>query len=428
MPRSFWFYAIRHAAQMMNYAPGRLKNCLTTPFELVHNKKPDGRIFFDLFSTGYFNKQRDGPTLRTTTQAHTLQGIAVGRCPKSNGLEFYNPSTRSIYTTADYRLDPGRHTINEFGLKYDGGIFVGLYSNNSSPVAEPYPPGTRLRFQHPTKPLQSGTITAIPLGTATPLTPCDDKYLITLDDGSTLSLTLDQLDPLIIPPPATPAPSPDSLLPVWLQHGSKISYDKDGEYHKCQLIQSPTGMWRISMHKPRSKKELWGVDLPDFTSTYLQLIDNETILPGWQISSFLRSPHRPSASHVSAKTLSGPAPTSLRNSIHPSNPDRDVWRASYDEEIDGLNRLGTYDELSYDEYKKLRSQGAPKAIPTMCVQVIKKDEDFNPDRAKSRIVVLGNHESRYWSNAEKFAPVLSQMGLRILTSIAVQHKRRLKTG
>eukprot|EP00978_Attheya_sp_CCMP212_P027372 scaffold91642_cov45-Attheya_sp.AAC.2 len=75
MPRSYWFYAIRHAAQMMNHAPGRLKSQLTTPFELVLNRKPDGRIFFELFSVGYFNfnKQRDGATLRTATQAHTLQ-------------------------------------------------------------------------------------------------------------------------------------------------------------------------------------------------------------------------------------------------------------------------------------------------------------------------------------------------------------------
>eukprot|EP00978_Attheya_sp_CCMP212_P015227 scaffold39208_cov47-Attheya_sp.AAC.1 len=119
------------------------------------------------------------------------------------------------------------------------------------------------------------------------------------------------------------------------------------------------------MHKPRSKKELWGVDIPDFTSSYLQLIDNETILPGWQISSFLRSTSKPaSASHVSAKTLTGSAPTSLRNALHPNNPDRAIWRESYDEEIDGLNRLGAYDQLNYDEFKKLRAAGAPKAIPT----------------------------------------------------------------
>eukprot|EP00978_Attheya_sp_CCMP212_P015827 scaffold40960_cov50-Attheya_sp.AAC.2 len=83
MPRSYWFYdAIRHAAQMMNHAPGCLKSQLTTP-------------------------------------------------------------------STNYKLDPGRHTPNLFGLTYDGGIFVGLYSNNSSPVAEPYPPGTRLLFRRP---------------------------------------------------------------------------------------------------------------------------------------------------------------------------------------------------------------------------------------------------------------------------------------
>ena len=43
-------------------------------------------------------------------------------------MQFNNPVIRSIYTTGDYKLDPGHHTNTHFGLTYDEGMFVGTYS------------------------------------------------------------------------------------------------------------------------------------------------------------------------------------------------------------------------------------------------------------------------------------------------------------
>ena len=56
------------------------------------------------------------------------------------------------------------------------------------------------------------------------------------------------------------------------------------------------------------------------------------------------------------------------------------------------------------------------------------DENLMPLRAKSRIVVLGNHEDRTWSKSQRFAPVLRQDSLRFLTSLAVEHRCTLKQG
>jgi hypothetical protein len=36
MPHSFWFYAITHAAHMMNAIPGTFRNCFASPFLLVY--------------------------------------------------------------------------------------------------------------------------------------------------------------------------------------------------------------------------------------------------------------------------------------------------------------------------------------------------------------------------------------------------------
>ena len=49
-----------------------------------------------------------------------------------------------------------------------------------------------------------------------------------------------------------------------------------------------------------------------------------------------------------------------------------------------------------------------------------------PLRAKSRIVVLGNRESREWSKSDHFTPVLRFDSLRFLISLAAQQCRGLK--
>jgi hypothetical protein len=53
---------------------------------------------------------------------------------------------------------------------------------------------------------------------------------------------------------------------------------------------------------------------------------------------------------------------------------------------------------------------------------------MKPHRAKTRIVVLGNHEERYFSKGERFAPVLASDSLRLLTSRAVEKRRVLLQG
>ena len=150
------------------------------------------------------------------------------------------------------------------------------------------------------------------------------------------------------------------------------------------------------------------------------------LIPGHQSSSFLRSRH--SASHVSAITLKRECPRSLLSALHPSHPDRDTWMASFREEKSGIESQDTYVKIGLPEYRALRAKGVPKAIPTMCVLNIKKDEMLNPLRAKSRIVVLGNHEDRVWTKSEKYAPVLRPDSMRLMVSLAVEQRRTLKQG
>ncbi len=62
----------------------------------------------------------------------------------------------------------------------------------------------------------------------------------------------------------------------------------------------------------------------------------------------------------------------------------------------------------------------------MAIATIKYDANNKPKRAKYRIVVLGNLDYHTWSKEDTAAPVLSHLELRLLTSLAVFHKRVLK--
>jgi len=62
----------------------------------------------------------------------------------------------------------------------------------------------------------------------------------------------------------------------------------------------------------------------------------------------------------------------------------------------------------------------------MAIATIKCDSNNRPKRAKYRLVVLGNMDYHTWSKEETSAPVLSQLELRLLTSLAVYNRRVLK--
>eukprot|EP00957_Ditylum_brightwellii_P195724 14911908-Ditylum_brightwellii.AAC.2 len=65
-----------------------------------------------------------------------------------------------------------------------------------------------------------------------------------------------------------------------------------------------------------------------------------------------------------------------------------IWYEPYMEELNGLIKLGTYEEISFTKYSSLCNEDAPKAIPFMCALSIKKDEMEQPVHAKSCGIIL----------------------------------------
>jgi hypothetical protein len=125
LPPSYWFYAVHRAAEVYNYFPMSLEDgTLSTPFELVHHTKPDLRILFKPFTLAAVRQERKGDENLQKFESQTLPMIAIGHCPTSNGLQFYNPVNGTFVSSIDYTLQHHVSSGSGFGLKYQPGVFI----------------------------------------------------------------------------------------------------------------------------------------------------------------------------------------------------------------------------------------------------------------------------------------------------------------
>ena len=154
------------------------------------------------------------------------------------------------------------------------------------------------------------------------------------------------------------------------------------------------------------------------------------LVPGHVAHSFLcvsssNSMFDPVASFLSTVNLHWDCHPSLLKALATTHPDQEVWLQSYYEEKQGIDSLATYCKITLGEYQALCEKGFQRLFP-LCVS--KKDENLLPFRAKSWVVVLGNHEDRIWSKSDSFPPVLRGESLRFLISLAVKKHRPLCQG
>jgi hypothetical protein len=100
--------------------------------------------------------------------------------------------------------------------------------------------------------------------------------------------------------------------------------------------------------------------------------------------------------------------------------DKSIWVSAYNEEFDGLVSLPSWEIITEAQFKQL-SKGL-KAFPTMAIVTIKYGERNHPKHTKYHIVVLRRLDYHNWSTEPTAAPVMSQLELRILTSLAVYNE------
>jgi hypothetical protein len=107
-------------------------------------------------------------------------------------------------------------------------------------------------------------------------------------------------------------------------------------------------------------------------------------------------------------------------------PDYNIWLESYREEHDGLTDQNTYEIIDEATYLQYVEKYGIEAIPTMCIHTVKTNAEGKPERAKSRTVVLGNEEHRYWEKNDLYAPVIAKTSIRALVGYAISKGRRVR--
>jgi hypothetical protein len=94
-------------AEVCIYFPYKLEDgSFTTPFQLVHKVKPDLRVIFPMFGLAAVQRERIGEITLNKFDGQSVFMIAVGRCPNSNGLQFYNPLNGSFVSSIDDKFQP----------------------------------------------------------------------------------------------------------------------------------------------------------------------------------------------------------------------------------------------------------------------------------------------------------------------------------
>ena len=106
MPRTFWYYVIKHSSKMMNMILGKYGTKLASLFILAHGMRPNPRTWLILFSVCYFHHAKDSAASRSKSQAHTMNGIVLGCSPTSNAILVYNTRNQRYYEPDSYTIDP----------------------------------------------------------------------------------------------------------------------------------------------------------------------------------------------------------------------------------------------------------------------------------------------------------------------------------
>jgi len=418
LPGKFWFLAVKRAAEICNYFPLQLEDkSWTTPLELAHGVKPDLRVLFKVFGLAAVRWERVGDTRLEKFESQSTPMIAVGKCPNSPGLQFFNPANGTFVSSIDYKFQNHITSGAYFGMSYQPGIFIYRLDESTSIFAPKYNMDSSV-YVHTHSPPSIAKVIGIP----TYQTP--DIYTVVFKDGSISEYT----ENLLSAAPSNHCTSKPSLLPFWVKGGANATLFKHdmAKPRIGTLQQDSRGNWHFY-----TGKSTHGILLPDLSANIQSLLDTGQLFRGHTKFKTVYDTRTQLGlrdcvlRHVSAHGLSSLiAPTSLKAHHNMNANDKAIWDAAYVEEYDGLESLPTWEVISEAEFRHLNK--GQRALPTMAIATIKYDANNRPKRAKYRLVVLGNLDYHTWSREATAAPVMSQLELRLLTSLAISHRRVLK--
>jgi hypothetical protein len=375
-----------------------------------------------MFGLTAVRREKVGDSSLNKFESQSIPMIAIGRCQQSNGLQFYNPVSSTFVSSIDYKFQSNVTSGARFGYCYQSGTFIYRLDETNHILTPKFSIDSEV-LVHTHSPPHRAKIIGIPSYER------PDIYTVLFSDGS-ISEYSDENNILTLAP-VQQSNGKSVLLPTWIEDGTNatvfLSTMSRPRHGKLRLDQSDNWIFTPGNSTDLSQ----GILLNDLSANFQHLLDTGQLFKGHvkfrqvyntraQVQlkdSVLR--------HVSAHGLSSlVAPTSLKSHDKMSANDKTIWDAAYSEEYDGLSSLPTWEILSESQFQTL-SKGV-KALPSMAIATIKYDNFNRPKQAKYRIVVLGNHDYHTWSKESTATLAMSQLELRLFTSLAISEKCYLK--
>ncbi len=183
---------------------------MSTPFEIAHHVKPDLRLMFKPFALAAVRRERNGDATLQKFDSQSLPMIVLGRCPVSNGLQFYNPVNGSIVSSIDYTIQHHVTSGSKFGYKYQPGTFVYQLDESTTMYAPKFPLDSTV-LVHTHTPPHKATIIGIPTYSH------PDIYTVKFQDGTIAEYSSNSN--ILEGIPITTSVDKSNLLPEWIKGG-----------------------------------------------------------------------------------------------------------------------------------------------------------------------------------------------------------------
>jgi len=277
-------------------------------------------------------------------KAQSTPMIAVGRCPHSDGLQFYNPENGTLVSSIDYKFQLHTTSGAYFKFHYQSGTFIYRLDESNTIFAPKFNLETTV-LVHTHSPPSSATVIGLPTYEHPGI------YTVSFKDGSISEYTENLLSLAPEPIPVT-----SLLLPSWVKGGANATlFLETMSKPQHGVLQFSSGDWYF--HPGKTKE---GILLPDFTHHCQSLLDTGQIFRG---HAKFRNVYDTRAQlslrncvlrHVSAHGLKSlVAPSSLKKHLQLDPDDKRIWDAAYDKEYDGLESLPTWEVVTEEQYKTL---------------------------------------------------------------------------
>jgi len=353
LPATFWYYAVHRAAEVCNYFPIKLDDgTYITPFELAHDQKPDLRVLFKPFCLAAVCGDRVGDQVLSKFASQSLPMITIGRCPHSDGLQFYNPESGTFVSSIDYTF---QHHVTAgccFGYKYQAGTFIYRLDESSTIFSPKFPLEAKVLVHTHSLPHVREVV-------GLPSYDKPDVYTVKFQDGSVAEYSSTE-NVLELAPVYTTSMSKSNLLPYWIKGGYTVTLflEHMPQPRHGRLYEENAGSWVFS---PGNKFMLSkAISLPDLPANCQHLLDSGQLFKGHTKFHLVYQACQQVQlkdcvlCHISAHGLDSIiTPPSLNYLPKISSNDQHIWNQAYDEEYDGLTSIPTWEVITEQEFRNL---------------------------------------------------------------------------